>query len=82
MTAEQLLSIKRRIESLRSEQSKAEGAYQQTMKDIEREFGCKTLPDAEKLSKQLQQQATEEKTEADEAFIAFGQKHEAVLEPS
>jgi len=54
-----LPKLKRQVERLRTESDKAAGAYEQLLKRIRDEFGCKTLRDAEAKLAELQQQEIE-----------------------
>ena len=55
------LELKTRIERRKQERDKAKGAYGQVMKQIQDEFGCKTLEQAEKLLTKMQKQQKQSK---------------------
>lgn len=41
--------LKRRVDGLRERKARAEGAYQEHLKRLRKDYGVKTLKDAEKL---------------------------------
>lgn len=55
------LELKTRIERRKQERNKAKGAYGQVMKQIQDEFGCKSLEQAEKLLTKMQKQQKQSK---------------------
>ena len=55
------LELKTRIEKRKQERDKAKGAYGQVMKQIQDEFGCKSLEQAEKLLTKMQKQQKQSK---------------------
>ena len=55
------LELKTRIEKRKQERDKAKGAYGQVMKQIQDEFGCKSLEQAEKLLTKMQKQQNRSK---------------------
>jgi len=55
------LELKTRIERRKQERDKAKGAYGQVMKQIQDEFGCKSLEQAEKLLTKMQKQQKQSK---------------------
>ena len=65
------LSLKQRVESLQADVSRSEGALEQLLQQLKREFGCKSLKDAkrllQKLTSELEQLDSDNKVEL-EAF--------------
>ena len=55
------LELKTRIERRKQERDKAKGAYGQVMKQIQDEFECKCLEQAEKLLTKMQKQQKQSK---------------------
>jgi len=55
------LELKTRIERRKQERDKAKGAYGQVMKQIQDEFECKSLEQAEKLLTKMQKQQKQSK---------------------
>jgi len=55
------LELKTRIEKRKQERDKAKGAYGQVMKQIQDEFECKSLEQAEKLLTKMQKQQKQSK---------------------
>jgi len=55
------LELKTRIEKRKQERDKAKGAYGQVMKQMQDEFGCKSLEQAEKLLTKMQKQQKQSK---------------------
>lgn len=65
------LSLKKRVESAQQEADKAEGALSEVMKQLEREFDCKTLNEAKRKLKQLKKQEESSKKAFDDALEEF-----------
>jgi len=55
------LELKTRVERRKQERDKAKGALGQVMKQIQDEFGCKSLGEAEKLLTKMQKQQNRSK---------------------
>lgn len=74
-----LVNIKRAVADALEEKARAAGALDEVMKQLKKEFGCKTLEEAEAKLKQL----TEEAEEAEETFTvelaAFKKEYEGIL---
>ena len=51
--AQDLLELQKDIETAQQKVNKAEGAYEQIMEQLEKEFECEDLEQAEKQAKQL-----------------------------
>lgn len=49
-------SLKRKVEDLRERKARAVGAYQEHLKRLRKDYGVKTLKDAEKLLKRKKQE--------------------------
>jgi hypothetical protein len=56
-----ILKLKQTIERMQEDKHKAEGALEQVMNQIQTEFDCKTLEEAEKLVHKMQKQNKKEK---------------------
>jgi len=68
--------LKKRAELLKSEISKAEGAYENVMQQIKEQFDCDDLEQAETLAEQLKKQAEEAEQKYNAALDAFNAKWE------
>jgi len=53
VNVEDLIKLKKRIEKAKLDQATAEGALQQCMKQLETEYGCKTLKQAQKKLEEM-----------------------------
>ena len=71
--------LKRRVELARQRADKAQGALEQTVNQLKQEFGCSTLPAAEKKLKMLERQVAVDKEEFDDAVNEFEEKWDGVL---
>jgi hypothetical protein len=68
------LSLKKKVESAQQEVNQAEGAIGELMKQLEHEFGCKTLKEAKQKLKYLVKQEQSSKKAFDDAVDAFEEK--------
>jgi len=50
------MGLKKKVERAQQEADKAEGALEQVMKQLKKEFGCSTLEEAKKKLKVLEKQ--------------------------
>jgi len=77
---DQLLKIKRNVEQMKQDRDKARGALSQVMKQIQTEFKCKDLNEAEKLLSKMQKQWKQDKEQLEKDTVALEQeleKHES-----
>lgn len=47
--------LKRKVERIKTDRDKAEGAYQQMLSRLKEEFGCTSLKSAEQMLRQLEE---------------------------
>jgi len=71
--------LKRKIEKIRKERDKAEGALDQVMVDLKEEFGCKTIKEAEARMAELKQDAEDSQEKYEAALEDFEKKWDGVL---
>ncbi len=53
MNEEQFKKLKREVEETKAAAERAQGAFDQIMKQLKEEYGCKTIREAEKLRDEL-----------------------------
>lgn len=70
----------RQVESLRQQRDKAEGALQQLLKRLKEEFGCKTLVEAKRKLKELEDEERVGYKAYQEAREEFDKKWKGKLE--
>lgn len=70
-TVEDLTDLKEKVERLRREADKAAGALGQAMKQLEKDFDCKTLETAQMLLKVLEKKEIKSKESFDKAIRKF-----------
>lgn len=68
--------LKNKVERAKQDASKAEGALEQMMKNLESEFGCKDLNDAKELLAKLQKKEAKAKKKYEQALADFNEKWE------
>jgi len=68
------MELKKRVEQAQQEANKAEGALEQVMKQLKKEFGCTTLEQAEKKLSILEKQEQKAKIEFENAIEEFEEK--------
>ena len=73
-TLKNYMELKRKVEEAQQKVDKAEGALEQIMERIEKEFDCSTLEAAKKKLKSLIQQEDTTKKKFDEAIEEFEEK--------
>jgi len=66
--------LKSKVDRLQREADRAEGILEEKMARLKEEFGCKTLDDARKLLKTLEEDADEAGVEYDDALESFKEK--------
>ena len=62
---EKLFELKERIEEAKTDKSKLEGRLEELMKRLDTDFGCKTVPAAEKKLKVFKKEITDMQSELD-----------------
>ncbi len=65
METKRFEQLKREVESARSEAAQAKGAFEQLMKQLKEEFGCRSVEEAQKLLRKLEKEAEE----AEESYL-------------
>ena len=73
-TLKRYMELKKRVEQAQQEVSKAEGALEQIMKQLKKDFGCATLEIAKRKLELLEKQSQKAKTEFEDAVDKFEQK--------
>lgn len=63
--------VKREVEELKQARDQAKGAYKELLRNIRREFKCKNLKEARRLSEKLQGNVRDTAEEWTTAFKAF-----------
>jgi hypothetical protein len=63
--------LKQRVETAQQEADKAEGALGEVMKQLQREFDCRTLADAKRKLKQLRRKEEASEKEFEDALEKF-----------
>lgn len=69
-----LEQLKRRVEQLKSDRDKAEGAYQQILSRIKEEYGCESLKAAKLKLAELEEKERQWAVKVTEAKKAFEEK--------
>lgn len=72
---ERLQGLKRRIEQITSEANKAKGALEVVMGRLDKEFGCKSIEEAEDKLKELTSQADKLSQQFERELRAFEEKY-------
>lgn len=72
--------LKREIDKLDREISRKEGAQEELLRTLQRDFECETLDDAQDLLEALQQQEHKLKNKFDQELEAFEEKWGDVLQ--
>ena len=80
ISVEEYQKLKKRVETVRREHDKAQGALEQTMKRLKEEFDCDSLKEARQLHKRLKREAAEAAEKFDGALAEFQEKWEGVLD--
>lgn len=68
------MDLKRRVEKAQQEADKAQGAFDQVMKELKKDFECSTLEEAKKKLVSLQKQEKKAKEAFEEAVEEFEEK--------
>ena len=66
--------LKARVEELTADAAKAQGAFEQSMKELKETYGCNTLEEAFELHTQFQADAEEAEAEYEAALEKFETK--------
>ena len=77
---QQLLKLKTKVEEAKTKQAKAKGALEQILKQIKKEFDCKTLKEAEALLKELKTKESKAKQKYEKALEEFQDKWQEQLD--
>jgi CTP-dependent riboflavin kinase len=73
-------ALQRKVEKLKKEKDKAEGAYEECLRRLKDEFGCDSLSDAESLLLKTQEEEQAALQEYNKEKRRFEKKHQSVLE--
>jgi len=68
------LALKKRVTQLQEEVSRAEGAYEQLLAQMEKEFGCRTIKSARKLLQSYRDEMKQLDHDISEAVPQFEEK--------
>lgn len=71
--------LKRKVEELKARKARAEGAYQEHLKRLKKDYGVKSLADAEKLLEEYKDKEQELAGKYLKAKRAFEQKYKEIL---
>jgi predicted transcriptional regulator len=80
ITADDFLSLQRRVQQLQRDRDKAAGAVDQLMKQLRKEFGCKSIEQAEALLEKYKDEELAALKEYNTAKAAFERKWADKLE--
>ncbi len=67
------------LEEAKEKKAKAEGAYEQLMATLKKEFGCKSVKEAEKKLTEMRKEAEEQEERLDELVEDFEKEYADVL---
>jgi len=73
-TLSDLTKLKQRVEKLKQEQHRAEGALNEAMKRLLKDYECKSLEEAEGLLEHLEEEEIKAEEEFEEALRRFEDK--------
>lgn len=71
MSLEEYSALKRQLERLRREADREAGAHQQRLEQLQKEFGCSTLEEAEELITTLESKRDKLQAKRDKAYATF-----------
>lgn len=71
MDAQQFERLQRKVEGLKRDKARAEGALALVMEELKTEHGCSTLEEAETLLDEREDAAVEAKQKYEKALAAF-----------
>lgn len=75
LNEKQLMSLKQEITDAKQEKSRLEGRLQQLAEQLQKEYGCKNLPEAEKKLKEMDVQITKLSTTIQEQSRELEEKY-------
>ena len=73
------LSIKEKLDSLQKQADRAQGALDQVLSTIKKEFGCNSLEEAKLLQAKLAKDTSRLESELHKSLLAFEEKHGEML---
>ena len=79
-TIEELNRLRQKVETLKAESARAEGALGQVMQRLKVEFGCDSIEQAETKLKTLTKDADRAESEFTEAYDDFLKQHPDLAE--
>ena len=71
MTPEEYLDLKRAAERLQQEEARQQGALDQLLRQLKDGFGCRSIKEAEKLLRELEDKGKRDGAEADRLLREF-----------
>lgn len=72
--------LKMKVEHARREADKAEGSLEELMRQLQKEFGCKSIKEAKKLLARLEKEEKEKEDEFNEALEEFEEQFDGIAE--
>jgi len=79
MNVDEYERLKAKVERLKTETHKAEGALEESTKRLQERFGCKSIAEAKKLLKKLSEESAELESQYKEALELFEKEWSEVL---
>lgn len=80
MNLNKYLRMKEKIESLQREADKAEGAAEQSLKRLQKDFGCKSLEEAKRLIEEREEEQRKLEKEYEKEETRFRTKWKDTIE--
>lgn len=80
MDAKKLQRLKDAADRARREADRAQGAYEQGLKELKDDFGSESVEQAERELKRLERETREEEEEADRKYAALAKKYPDLVE--
>jgi len=74
VSQEEFDALKKKVERCQREADRAQGAYEQQMKKLEEDFGCKSIEEAEEKLSEIHAQLKEAELTFESEFNAFNEK--------
>lgn len=75
-------AMKKKIEDLRRQSDKAQGAFEQTMETLKKDFGCETIEVAKEKTDELREKAVKLKARYEKSEKEFLKKWGSLLKGS
>lgn len=71
MDPDKFIALKKRVEKLRTEKDKAQGALDQLKRELLDKYGCSTVAEAKQLLAKLERETNEAEKEFQESYRNF-----------